>query len=178
MGKDLKGKEIGKGLHQRKDGRYEARAQINGKTIDICHKSITALRKIFEEEKAKTLRNECNYRPNETLLSWYSEWFEKCKAPQLKNELCAKKYDAKIKNTYLSILGEKKLEYLSQLDIQQATNELIAKGYVQRTLEEALSAIKQCIDAAIANKIMQHNVWAIAASIHCLIALTASSNVL
>ena len=62
MGKDLKGKEIGKGLHQRKDGRYEARAQINGKTIDICHKSITALRKIFEEEKAKTLRNECNYR--------------------------------------------------------------------------------------------------------------------
>lgn len=44
------------------------------------------------------------------------------------------------------------------MDIQQATNELIAKGYVQRTLEEALSAIKQCINAAIANKIMQHNV--------------------
>ena len=158
MGKDLKGKEIGKGFHQRKDGRYEARAQINGKTIDICNKSLTALRKIFDEEKAKVLRDEYNIRPNETLLSWYNEWFEKCKAPQLKNEMCAKKYDAKIKNTYLSILGEKKLEYLSQLDIQQATNELIAKGYVQRTLEEALSAIKQCINAAIANKIMQHNV--------------------
>lgn len=158
MGKDLKGKEIGKGFHQRKDGRYEARTQINGKTIDICNKSLTALRKIFNEEKAKTLRDEYNIRPNETLLSWYNEWFEKCKAPQLKNEICAKKYDAKIKNTYLSILGEKKLEYLSQLDIQQATNELIAKGYVQRTLEEALSAIKQCMDAAIANKIMQHNV--------------------
>ena len=53
MGKDLKGKEIGKGFHQRKDERYEARAQINGKTIDICNKSLTALRKIFDEEKAK-----------------------------------------------------------------------------------------------------------------------------
>lgn len=158
MGKDLKGKEIGKGFHQRKDGRYEARTQINGKTIDICNKSLTDLRKIFDEEKAKALRNEYNFRPNETLLSWYNEWFEKCKAPQLKNELCAKKYDSKVKNTYLSILGEKKLEYLSQLDIQQATNELILRGYVQRTVEEALSAIKQCIDSAIANKLMNHNV--------------------
>ena len=56
MGKDLKGKEIGIGFHQRKDGRYEARAQINGKTIDICNKSLSALRKIFVEEKAKILR--------------------------------------------------------------------------------------------------------------------------
>ena len=30
MGKDLKGKELGTGLRQRKDGRYEARAKING----------------------------------------------------------------------------------------------------------------------------------------------------
>ena len=33
MGKDLKGKELGTGLRQRKDGRYEARAKINGKTL-------------------------------------------------------------------------------------------------------------------------------------------------
>ena len=29
MGKDLKGKELGTGLRQRKDGRYEARASIH-----------------------------------------------------------------------------------------------------------------------------------------------------
>ena len=33
MGKDLKGKELGKGIGQRKDGRYEARAVINGQKI-------------------------------------------------------------------------------------------------------------------------------------------------
>ena len=33
MGKDLKGKEIGKGLSQRPDGRYIARAQVDGKSI-------------------------------------------------------------------------------------------------------------------------------------------------
>lgn len=31
MGKDLKGKELGVGLYQRKDGRYEAKATIRKK---------------------------------------------------------------------------------------------------------------------------------------------------
>ena len=35
MGKDLKGKDLGKGFSQRKDGRYEARATINGKKIHL-----------------------------------------------------------------------------------------------------------------------------------------------
>lgn len=30
MGKNLKGKELGKGLYQRKDGRYEAKAMLHG----------------------------------------------------------------------------------------------------------------------------------------------------
>ena len=30
MGKDLKGRDLGKGFSQRKDGRYEARAVICG----------------------------------------------------------------------------------------------------------------------------------------------------
>ena len=37
MGKNLKGKELGKGLYQRKDGRYEARIFVRGtgKTFSI-----------------------------------------------------------------------------------------------------------------------------------------------
>lgn len=33
MGKDLKGKELGRGLSQRPDGRYMGRAQVEGKSI-------------------------------------------------------------------------------------------------------------------------------------------------
>lgn len=33
MGKDLKGKELGRGLSQRPDGRYMARAQVEGQPI-------------------------------------------------------------------------------------------------------------------------------------------------
>ena len=40
MGKDLKGKELGTGLRQRKDGRYEARAKINGIDINLYDEEI------------------------------------------------------------------------------------------------------------------------------------------
>ena len=39
MGKDLNGKSLGKGISQRKDGRYEARALINGTKIQIYNMS-------------------------------------------------------------------------------------------------------------------------------------------
>ena len=52
MGKDLNGKSLGKGISQRKDGRYEARALINGTKIQIYNMSLSQLRKNFETEKA------------------------------------------------------------------------------------------------------------------------------
>ena len=45
MGKDLKGKEIGKGLSQRPDGRYIARAQIDGKPIVLYGWNVSQLKK-------------------------------------------------------------------------------------------------------------------------------------
>ena len=45
MGKDLRGKELGKGIYQRKDGRYEARAKVNGKNNDIFGRNLRELKK-------------------------------------------------------------------------------------------------------------------------------------
>ena len=55
MGKDLKGKELGTGLRQRKDGRYEARAKINGIDINLYDVDLKKLKILFE--KANGLRN-------------------------------------------------------------------------------------------------------------------------
>ena len=35
MGKDINGKELGKGITQRTDGRYNARVTINGVKINL-----------------------------------------------------------------------------------------------------------------------------------------------
>lgn len=47
MGKDLKGRELGKGLYQRKDGRYEARTKINGSDVSIYGFNLRELKKNF-----------------------------------------------------------------------------------------------------------------------------------
>jgi len=51
MGKDLKGKELGTGLRQRKDGRYEARAKINGIDINLYDVDLKKLKILFEKAK-------------------------------------------------------------------------------------------------------------------------------
>ena len=47
MGKDLKGKELGIGLYQRKDGRYEARASIKNTKIGLYGKELKKLKADF-----------------------------------------------------------------------------------------------------------------------------------
>ena len=45
MGKDLKGKELGTGLGQRKDGRYEARAVVDGYKIALYNFNLNELKR-------------------------------------------------------------------------------------------------------------------------------------
>lgn len=157
MGKDLNGKELGRGFSQRKDGRYEARAVICGTKIDIYDMNLAKLKKDFEAEKARVLRDEKNVRPNVTFGEWYLEWFQKCKSPQLKSDVSRKTYDRKVRNTYCKILGDKRMENISQMNMQAATTELIEKGYTDRSVREALGIVNECMEIAIVNHIINVN---------------------
>lgn len=158
MGKDLNGKELGRGLSQRPDRRYEARAVINGIKIDLYDMSLPNLKKAFEAEKARVLRDEKGVRPNLKFKDWYLEWFEKCKSPQLKSDVSRRAYDRKIRNTYVRILGDKKIDEITQINIQDATNELISdENYATRSVREAIGVLRECLDAAVANRIIVSN---------------------
>ena len=156
MGRDLKGKDLGKGFSQRKDGRYEARCTVNGIKIDIYDTSLLALKKKFKEEKSRAL-NKGGTKQNVTLEEWYKEWFEKCKSPQLKSAVSRKTYDRKVRNTYVAILGQKRLQDITQLNIQDATNELAKKEYVERSIREALGILRECLDIAVVNRVIVAN---------------------
>lgn len=157
MGKDLFGKNIGKGISQRKDGRYEARAVINGVKINLYNMNLSQLRKDFDIEKTKVLRNEKNNRSNMKLDEWFEEWFEKCKKPKLKSEASMKTYKRKIKNTYIRLLGKKEVENISQINIQDATNQLMQEEYGYRIIRESLNVLKECLDVAILNHMIIAN---------------------
>lgn len=155
MGKSIKGKELGKGITQKKDGRYEARAVIDGHKINLVNRNLTQLKKDFETAKNK-VRASLVTQTKKTLDEWYTEWFEKCKRPQLKTEMSANSYKRKAENTFVRILGEKDIDLISQLDMQEAAN-MLADDYSLRYLREAVGVMRECFDVAIANRLAVSN---------------------
>ena len=76
MGKDLKGKELGKGIRQNKNGRYEARyvdrfgnrkSVYATSRVEIRNRLQMALRENIEKESVKKRM---------TVRQWYHEWME------------------------------------------------------------------------------------------------------
>lgn len=155
MGKDLNGVYIGKGYRQRNDGRYEARATINGEKICVYDMDLERLKISFHKKRQLLLQNQNTVIV--TLEDWFNSWFKECKSSQLKSDVVRKNYRTKMRNTYCSILGNRTLNSISQKDIQCATNELSERGYVKRTMSEALSLLRECLEIAVLNDIIKHN---------------------
>lgn len=156
MGKDLKGKELGVGLGQRKDGRYEARAVVNGVKIAIYDFNLSELKREFEREKDKAKRKNVVHCPDVTVMEWFEAWFEQYKKPTLKPTGVVA-YRRKFINTYGELIGFIKVKELNQYMVQTATSDLINKGYKFKSIRDALSVVKLMLDAAVGNCIIDYN---------------------
>ena len=84
MPKDLKGRQLPKGIYQRKDGRYEARAVIAGIKIQLYNMNLKQLKTDFEQAKQEAKEGIDRKLSNITLNEWFDEWFTQYKIPQIK----------------------------------------------------------------------------------------------
>ena len=161
MGKDLKGKEIGKGLSQRPDGRYIARAQVDGKSIVLYGWDITELKKqlIVEVDELRRITQTVEIEISNdrlTLNQWFEEWYSKYKAPILKDG-GSPSYKRKFVNYYGVRIGSKPLTEIKQLHVQTAIADMIECGRSSKSVREATGILQSCIEAAKANGLMQIN---------------------
>ena len=158
MGKDLRGIELGQGLSQRKDGRYEARKIVNGEKIDLYDMDLSKLRIQFAQAISNAMskaRKEEN--KDYTVREWFERWFETNKKPQLKNVASQAAYYRKFSNTICTLLDEKKLKELKQEDVQGAANDLMLSGYARKTVLEALGIFRGCLNSAVLNGVIPAN---------------------
>lgn len=157
MGKDLNGKELGKGIVQRKDGRYFARATVKGQEISMYGTNLKSLKEDFENAKYKALVQQVAIaRKDTTLNEWFDEWYEKYKKPTLKKSTTYN-YKSRVVNLYGVRIGTKGLQEIKQLHIQTCVADLLEHGYTPKTIREATGVLQQCFDAAIANGMMVGN---------------------
>lgn len=156
MGKDLKGIEIGKGLRQRPDGRYEARAKVKGVDINLYNTSLTALKKEFKEAKDKALCGITVVKKNLTLNEWFDEWFNTYKLPHIK-ETSVFPMQSKYNNTFGRLIGDKKVADITNLDIQKVLNQLKFEGRANSSMRDALGRVRDCLESAKENRMITVN---------------------
>ena len=150
MGKSLNGKELGKGISQRKDGLYQGRF-VNrfGKKQTLYAKTLKDIRQKlrnaqYEDEKALNV-----VMKEITLDEWYKVWMATCK----KN--CRESTKATYAGQYKRVqkaLGWRKLTSLNLIIIQQAINELGTDNQRKETKKILVDMLSKAVDADLLNK--------------------------
>lgn len=156
MGKNLQGKEIGKGIRQRANGTYEARYRIGDIQHSIYGTNLKDLKAQLELEKAKATSNLSAAYRNFTLSEWYNEWFDTYKKNSLK-VTSIEPMRRKFTNSFGRIIGDKKLLDITNMDIQRVINQLSEEGKSASTIRDNLGRTRDCFNGAVNNGIIPIN---------------------
>lgn len=156
MGKDLKGKELGSGLSQRKDGKYSARfLSKSGKRIEKHYDKVVDARKWLIEAKYNDEHSNIGCSSQMTLHTWYEYWFEKIKTPIIK-EATQELYISQYNNHIKPILGSMVISDIKPMHCQTLLNNM-GKEYKGSTIEVTKNLLHLIFQNAIENEILTIN---------------------
>ena len=156
MPKDLKGKELPKGIYQRKDGRYEARASINGIKIQLYNFNLKELKVEFEKRKEEAKQGVDKKLSNITLDEWFEEWFARYKVPHIK-ETSVTPMKTKYRANFGRLIGNMKVADIRNMDIQDVINTMQREGKATSSMRDALGRVRECLESAKNNRIISEN---------------------
>lgn len=156
MPKDLKGKELPKGIYQRKDGRYEARALINGIKVQLYNFNLKELKADFEKAKEEAKKGVDKKLSEITLDEWFEEWFTRYKVPKIK-VTSINPMKTKYRSSFGKLIGDMKVVDIRNMDIQNVINTMQKEGKATSTMRDALGRVRDCLEAAKNNHIISEN---------------------
>lgn len=145
MGKSLNGKELGKGISQRKDGLYQGRF-VNrfGKKQTVYAKTLNEVRQKLRNEQYEDEKSLNVVTKDVTLDEWYQIWMDTCK----KN--CRESTKTTYAGHYRRVqkaLGWRKLTSLNLINIQQAINELDTDNERKNSKKILVDMLDKAIDS-------------------------------
>lgn len=131
MGKSLNGKELGKGITQRKDGLYQARFTNRfGKRQAIYGKTLTEVTKNLRDAQYEDEKQINVVDSSMTLDAWFNEWLTVYKV-NCRNT--TKRLHQTCYNRIKKSLGWRKLSNLNLVVIQKVFNEMPTDAMRQKT---------------------------------------------
>ena len=155
MGKNLKGKEIGKGIRQRKDGRYEARITIKGSgkpPFSIYGTNLQQLKKQRNMYLAEVLPGIPGFDSSMSVSKWYEKWMELYKVFKIK-ATTIRNYEDGFRRTE-EYIGYMKLAEVKPEHILSMIKKLEDEGYARTSIIQSLSVVHQMFERAAASKMI------------------------
>lgn len=156
MGKNLNGKELGHGIIQKKDGRYEARyIDRFGKRKSISGYDLKDVRKrlnesIYENEK------EINIKDNIKLDDWYLKWMSVYKYDIIR-ENTKRCYNQLYYHHISPYLGNMFLKDITQLNIRELIKRLDKEGYGYQVKNKAKVLLVDIFNKAMIDEFVRKN---------------------
>lgn len=156
MGKDLKGKELGAGITQRKNGTYQGRFKDRfGNTKTVYNRKLSDLRKelavaIAENENLFSVRNEI------TLDKWFEKWVELYKKKSVRPNTL-REYTHVYNKNISPFLGNSKINSLVKSDIQQLIDTANDSGYKYERQNKIKVILSDMFERAMEDELMTKN---------------------
>ncbi|MDO5339970.1 MAG: tyrosine-type recombinase/integrase [Eubacteriales bacterium] len=156
MGKDLQGNELGQGIIQKKDGRYEAR-YVNrfGKRTSVSGRNLKEVRKKYNEAIYENDK-ELNLREDMKLDEWYSQWMNVYKIDVIRNNTRTR-YKSIYQKHISPYLGNYKLRDIKQIDIKRLINDMEKNNYHYETKNAVRILLVDIFNKAINNEYLMKN---------------------
>ena len=155
MGKDLKGKELGVGLSQRKDGRFSAKfTKKNGNRSEKTFSKVTEAREWLSEQKYL----DSTIGTGDMLVDdWYKFWIANYKEGIVADNT-SKNYKSRYKANIKKEIGNMKLCDVKQLHCQRILNDMFENGrYSFGTMELTQITMHAIFKGAIENGYLYRN---------------------
>lgn len=153
MGKNLKGREIGKGITQRKDKKYEARfTTICGERIGRRFDTLSEAKNWLLTAKDDNLNG--RLKSTLTLNEWFKIWIE-LKAGALAAGTI-ESYEGIYKNHYKKAIGHLEMKDIKAYHIQSILNSK-TDLYTRDTIQRFFVCISSIMRTAVKNEVIPYN---------------------
>ncbi len=157
MGKNLKGKELGRGITQRKDGKYSAKfSNTNGKRIEKYFDKLSEARKWLEEAKYEDKHGDISSSVNMTVNAWFNYWITEIKGKTLRYNtinMYTDRYNKNIKD----IIGNIIVSDVKPMHCQNILNIMDNQGYAASTIDKTKFTMFNIFSSAAENDIIMLN---------------------
>lgn len=156
MGKDLKGKELGHGIIQKKNGRYEARyVDRFGKRVSISGRDLKDVKKRYNEAIYENDK-QINVKGNITLDEWYKKWMNVYKF-DIVRENTKRHYNTVYYKHISPYLGNFQLGSITQYQIKKIIKDLKNYGYQYETCNKVRVLLVDIFNKAMINEYVRKN---------------------